>query len=111
MYKLKTILSLCAITVFGFFASSCLDEDGNLTYKIRVDAKDFLVEEPPLKTLVGTEWKLVAFVDVENNTSRPPIYGPFTYLDMYTIYFNDILNDTTFFMGNADVNGFWGLAV
>ena len=124
MYKLKTILSLCAITVFGFFgffASSCLDENGDITYKIRVNAKDFLVEEPPLKTLVGTEWKLVAFVDVENNTSRPPIYNPMwdpSYTDTndsYTIYFDSTdvdeswwCDNPTFFTAPADCNTIYG---
>jgi len=104
------VFSISIIAVV-FFAG-CMDSDGNLTYKIRVDAKDFLVEEPPLKTLVGTEWKLVAFVDVENNTSRPPIYGQHPYIDdCYTIYFDSVGSEPywhcdypTFFTGFADHN-------
>jgi len=94
MYKLKTILSLCAITVFGFFASSCLDENGDITYKIRVNAKDFLVEKPPPFKIDSTKWKLVAFVDVENGTSKSPEYPdtagwkPANIARLYTLAFN-----------------------
>ena len=78
------------------------DENNCLVFK-KVDVIPAPPEPPPLyvseplDSLEGTEWKLVSFVDIENNTSRPPlIYYPLLWLsdDSYTISFNR--EDTTY---------------
>ena len=46
----------------------------------------------PITTLVGTEWKLTAFVELENNRSRKSI-SPFTNPEIYTLYFDSSMID------------------
>ena len=75
--------------------------------------------EPPDTTqyfLENTKWKLIAFVDNENNTSRPPL-NVWNIVDtdpyFYIIYFRDSSQNTTDadvlpFVSHTDCNGILG---
>ena len=58
----KNILLLCAMAVFILTVSSCKDDSNEPN------------PSDPIRKLAGTKWQLTAFVDVENDTRRPPDY-------------------------------------
>jgi len=79
-FKSKKIITLfvfsISIIAIVFLTSSCLDENGDITYKIRVDAQNFLLEDTidysniedlqkqPLRVIkkaVEGEWQIIVY--------------------------------------------------
>ena len=101
-FKSKKIITLfvfsISIIAIVFFAVACKDEKP-------VEPK------PPKPVSILGVWKLVAFVDEENNTSRQPEYPGFGNDSMrYTLSFYDFL-DSVQLASNQFIKGYYANGV
>ena len=83
----KQILNLLILLYLIFFSVACNDKGVIDLDNHIVKPGEELQEE---NSLVGTKWKLTAFVDVENNTRREPVFFdiPTVNFRPYSITFN-----------------------
>ncbi|MCL2313138.1 MAG: hypothetical protein FWC41_11785, partial [Firmicutes bacterium] len=69
----KNILIIATLLCLIGFATACENKITNANDYVKKDDNNLQGEE---NSLVGTKWKLTAFVDVENDTRREPDYAP-----------------------------------
>jgi len=99
--KTQKFLIITTIMCLIGLAPACLNEDGNLTFRIKVDAKDHLQEN---QSLVGTWYE----VGSTENQGMKVIFTKntvtaFRYLKDYkNPYLDSLFNDTLKFYDNAE---------